>query len=421
MDGQGTNEVIQRRSALSRSYPALGAFAVLVGLSGCASTIALDRALLNYDRGTADSVSKQLLLNIARARHNEPMHFTAISSITATYKFGVNAGLGGALTGERGGLLVPLIGAIAEENPTISITPMQGEEFTGRLLTPFSEQKLTLLLRQNYDVDSLLRLMGAELRIQHSVAGQRDNFKNRPTDTVGYPLFRRVVAHLSAIQDLHALHVEPLHFQHNWTMPAASVTPETFQATYKDFSTTYDQARKVYLVAHRIPGRVLITNYDPATLPNEERVKLHEEAEEAPFNDILVDIRPGYTGGEFPIHGRLRLRSFHEILTFIGRGLDEEREYDVPPDPRTPKIQENPTTTLEIAETRDPQWGDELSVALNGYYYSVQPQSGYQWNRKAFGLLYQLFQMSVSTAAQPGPAITIAKIDALAGVFRSGL
>ena len=116
--------------------------------SGCASTVALDRAVLAYDTTTAESVSKQLLLNIARARQNQPMHFTAISNIAATYRFTLNAGVGGALTGDSGGLLVPLVGANAEENPTISIAPMQGEEFTQRLLTPFQEQKLTLLLRQ---------------------------------------------------------------------------------------------------------------------------------------------------------------------------------------------------------------------------------------------------------------------------------
>ena len=67
----------------------------IVGTVGCASTIALDRAVVAYDTTTAESVSKQLLLNIARARHNQPMHFTAISNIAATYKFTVNAGVGG--------------------------------------------------------------------------------------------------------------------------------------------------------------------------------------------------------------------------------------------------------------------------------------------------------------------------------------
>ena len=409
MNGQEQEEMTRKHCFSRNSGPTLAALTIVMGLSGCASMVSLERAVVTYDTTIADSVSKQLLLNIARARHNEPMHFTAISSIAATYKFGVNAGFGGAGTGDRGSLLVPVFGAVAEENPTISISPMQGEEFTDRLLTPFPEHKLTLLLRQGYDIDSLLRLMAAEIRLQHSVTGKRDSFKNRPTDTVGYPVFRRVVAHLSSVQDAHALYVETLHFQHTWTIAAAAVTPETFQSIYKDFSTTYDAAKNVYRVSRGINSRVMITNYDPASLSNEERVRLHEEAEESASNDFLVDIRPGYTGGEYPIHGRLRLRSFHEILTFIGRGINEEREYDVPADPRTPEIRENPATTLEIVEARGLQPGHDLSVVLNGYNYYIRPESGYQWNRKVFGLLYQLFQMSVSTAAQPGPAITIAK------------
>jgi len=39
----------------------------------------------------------------------------------------------------------------------------------------------------------------------------------------------------------------------------------------------------------------------------------------------------------------------------------------------------------------------------------VRSQQGYAWNKKAFSLLYQLFQMSVSTVVQTGPSITIAK------------
>src|SRR5262249_43292340 len=138
---------------------------------GCASVTSLDHAVIAYDTSTTESVAKQLLLNIARARQNQPIHFTAVSSIAATYKLSVNAGLGPALTGDRGRLIVPVLGGSAEENPTISIAPMQGEEFTQRLLTPFPEHRLTLLLRQGYDVDALLRLMGAEIHLDADASG----------------------------------------------------------------------------------------------------------------------------------------------------------------------------------------------------------------------------------------------------------
>jgi len=68
--------------------------AACVNVGGCAGPIALDRAVIDYDITTTDSVSRQLLLNVARARHSEPMHFTAISSIAATYKFTLNVGVG---------------------------------------------------------------------------------------------------------------------------------------------------------------------------------------------------------------------------------------------------------------------------------------------------------------------------------------
>src|SRR5215475_14384618 len=99
------------------ALPPLTVAMLAVGVAGCAATIALDRAVVAYDTTTTDSVAKQLLLNIARARHNQPVHFTGISSVAATYKFSVNAGFGGELTGNRGGIIIPLFSTGAEENP----------------------------------------------------------------------------------------------------------------------------------------------------------------------------------------------------------------------------------------------------------------------------------------------------------------
>ena len=379
-----------------------------IAQGGCGAIVALDRAVLGYDRTAAASTSKLLLLNVARARHNQPMHFTGVSSIAATYKFGFSAGIGPAITGNQGALLLPMLGGSVEKNPTISIAPMQGDEFTQRLLTPFQEEKLTLLLRQGYDVDALLRLMGAEVRLDTANADQAIAHLNRPSDKEGYQVYRRVIAHLSSIQDRHALFVEPLRFEHSWTVPADKVTPESYLETFKDFLIVEDKQQHTFRISKRISGRIIITNYNPSILPSEEQLRLHQEAEEASSNDILLDIRAGHPGGEFPMHGRIRLRSFHEVLTFIGRGIEEEPEFDVAPDPRTPAISQNPTKTLDIVEASHAP-SSELSVSHCGMHYFLAAERGYQWNRKAFSLLSQLFQMSVSALPQAGPAITISK------------
>lgn len=117
----------------------------------------------------------------------------------------------------------------------------------------------------------------------------------------------------------------------------------------------------------------------------------------------------GYNGGEYSLHGRLRPRSFHEVLNFIGRGINEEPEFDVAPNPSTPPVTENPRHTLEIAETSEVPLGVDLSVASHEFFYSVRDQVGYQCDKKAFSLLYQLFQMSVYAEEKSGPIITISK------------
>lgn len=138
-------------------------------LTGCLSPISLNRAVIAYDDAVVSAESKQLLINIARAQHHQPVHFTRVSNIAATFDFSVNAGATSALTGDSGGILLPLFGGSVSENPTFSIILIEGEEFMRRLLTPFPQGKLMLLLRQHFNIDLLLRMMAQEVRLQHAI------------------------------------------------------------------------------------------------------------------------------------------------------------------------------------------------------------------------------------------------------------
>ena len=95
-------------------------------------------------------------------------------------------------------------------------------------------------------------------------------------------------------------------------------------------------------------GRILITNYDPATLPEMERIRLHETADQRPVNDVSFDIRAGHYGGDWPLHGDFRLRSFNAMLNFLGRSVEEEAEHHVEKDLRTPPVAENPVKTMAL-------------------------------------------------------------------------
>jgi hypothetical protein len=399
---------IEQRSTSPARLILAGIFCSLA-VTGCLSPITLNRAVTAYDQAITDAISKQLLINIARAHQHQPIHFTGVSNIAATFDFRVSAGATPALTGEASRALMPIFGGSMAENPTISIAPIEGEEFTKRLLTPFQETKFLLLLRQRYDIDLLLRLMAQELRITEN--GQDVAYRNTPADRTGYEMFRRVVTHLSSIQDQNQLHAEPLVYNRTWTIPANSVTAEGFQALQKEYHVTYNQKDNSYTLQKQITGPVLITNYDPYTLSPEERARLIDETEEGYLNDVSFDIRPGHVGGEFPLKGDFRLRSFYAILNFLGRSLGEDPEYYVAKDPRTPEVLENPVRTMELVLSDSAPSGADLSIQSQGKYYSVNTTGPLaRWNREAFQMLYLLFQMTVSEVPRVGvPSITIAK------------
>ena len=382
----------------------------LLVLSGCLSPVSLTRAVVAYDDAITEAQSKQLLINIARAQHHQPIHFTGVSNIAATFDFRFTAGATPALTGDASRTILPVIGGSVADNPTISIAPIEGEDFTKRLLTPFRESKLTLLLRQGIDIDLLLRLMSKELRLIEN--GEAIAYRNNPSDKAGYEMFRRVVLHLSAIQDHNSLYVEPLIIERNWTIPADSVTAEGFKSLEQEYGVIYNAEDKTYTLRKQVEGGTLITNYDPGTLSREERTQLQEEEKEhGLLNDVLFDIRPGHYGGDWSLRGNFRLRSFNAMLNFLGQSIAEEPEFHVDKDQRTPEVAENPVKTMDLIMASSTPSGIELVIQSHGKYYAVNttgPQG--RWNREAFKLLSQLFQMTITEVPRAGvPSITIAK------------
>jgi hypothetical protein len=152
---------------------------------------------------------------------------------------------------------------------------------------------------------------------------------------------------------------------------------------------------------------VTITNYDPRTLSDAERQALNALAAASPRNFVLVDVRPGHPGGGFPLLGAFKLRSLNVILDFVASGLGPHAEFDVAPDPRTGAVARNPRRVLAI-EVADAAPADDVpGVAYGGRRYTVADAA---WDREAFTLLYQLFQMTVTDVSRLGvPTITIGK------------
>jgi len=401
---------------LSLVFPVL-CLATILSASGCLSPLATHRAVLEYDRTVSYAEADLLLLNIARARYHRPLHFTAVASVAATFDFRTDAGIRGGIGHAVDPSEYPLgleYGVSVAENPTITIIPITGEEFTKRILQPLNEKTLKALTSQGYELNMLLRVMARGFSIEE--ADGRRFVINRPSEGDAFIEFRRRVLHLAGLDKERRLYIEPILFDDTQTLYVRPPDPrEIIEATEKGYRWQVDAKTGAHTVWRPTVGRLLISNYDSRRLSNEERRQLHLEATQYPESQILIDIRPGYPGSEYPLHGTLILRSINNIIGFIGHNFEEDREFAVAPDPRTQTPVRNPVSTLEVVESATKPDGIEFAVQFEGQWYSLKKYAAGQdtvsnWNQEAFTVLSHLFQMAVTDLSKaPAPAITIQK------------
>ncbi|MDN5942295.1 MAG: hypothetical protein L0H94_10465 [Nitrospira sp.] len=387
-------------------------------LAGCLSPIAMHRAVIEYDRTVHRVESELLLLNIARARHYRPVHFTAVSSVAATFDFRVTAGILGRIS--RGPLsddsLIDLnYGTEVAENPTVTIVPVSGEEFTKRILRPLDESHLNFLARQGFDLSMVLRLLGRGILIDGEEV-PRIVF-NAPSRREEYTEFRRRLLHLAALDFQKTLRIAPIIYEEAFPVSLEKgLTPaEVVAAIDRGYRWSASSNDRPAILVRRVTGRLAITNYDLKRLDNDERKHLNIEIDRLPPDHVFVDIRPEFPGGEYPLKGFILLRSFNSIISFVARGIAEDTGYHVDPDPRTGPVQRNPAHVLEIEESSSPLKDAEFDVEFEGKYYSIRKfpiSEGMvpSWNQEAFAVLAYLFQMTVTDVDNvKTPAIAIAK------------
>lgn len=382
-------------------------FPVALGLAlwGCVGAPALRESVLAYDETTHQLDKEIMLLNIARMSERGNPHFTVTGSIAATFDFTTNAGVGGSIVEGGGNTLNLNWGASASENPTFQIIPVTGEDFTKRLAEPLAESVFATIAFQGTDVEQVARLLSWGIEVQQSDGRFERFILNNPSAPKEYEEFRRFVMHLAWLQRTRHLFLSTLKF--NRILLTGLKSPPSIADLTKGDGLRYRRAADgTYTVSQSVRGRVLISNYDPRTVSDAERQRLDELAEANPADFVMIDIRPGYPGGEFPLFGAFKLRSLIAVLGFVGEGIDSNREFDVTKDARTPGDAASPTSALAIHASASAPTVDVPKTYYKGRYYWVNDT---QWDRTGFFMLNLIFQLTVSKSSNLGIPITISK------------
>jgi len=128
------------------------ALLAVLSSAGCAlvGPAALRGSRSAYNDAIVATNNQQVLSMIVRIRYGEPAKLLAVSSVTASMSIQASAvgEFGVGPVSNYDGNLVPLTAELAyEENPTISYTPVEGEQYMRQLLSPLPLDVTVLLLR----------------------------------------------------------------------------------------------------------------------------------------------------------------------------------------------------------------------------------------------------------------------------------
>jgi len=130
-------------------------------MGGCATRLGpqtIPGARFNYNDKIARSQNDQLLLNLVRLKYRDTLVFLDVGTVIAQYTLAGQVGAAPRINADGTGKteLGLDLGASYSEQPTITYEPLQGAEFTQRLLTPVSPFTLVLLSQSGWSIERLL-------------------------------------------------------------------------------------------------------------------------------------------------------------------------------------------------------------------------------------------------------------------------
>ena len=131
-----------------------------VVLAGCATGIgprAVRSERPDYNQEIVRSGDEQLLLNLVRLRYNDTPLFLELGTVVAQRNIGTALTASGNVTPGAGGESANFgTGITYSESPTVTYTPLSGDEFATRMLTPIPMDSIMLFNQSGWGAERLL-------------------------------------------------------------------------------------------------------------------------------------------------------------------------------------------------------------------------------------------------------------------------
>lgn len=313
----------------------------------------------DYNAAVATSANEQMLMNLVRLRFGEVPTFLAVNSVLTQYIWNAEVGVSAA-GGENMSFPSWTVGGGANaryiERPTVTYSPLSGQEFAAQLLNPVRADTVFSLVSSRWPPEQLLAMTIQRINDVHNVgfADPRNSQADQPRE------FERVIGLIVELAKYDGIEL------------VRSPEPGK-EASYLEFSETRDE-----------PNAALIHELKDALGLDQARSRFRVTRK-------IV--------GRAPDEVTIRMHSLLELMGLLSAGVPEQAQ--------TAEDSTQPDLSGKFLVHRGSERPADALVAVQyaGNWYSVSRTD--DASKRAFGLLNYLFQMQASQNQGAGPLLTV--------------
>ncbi len=127
--------------------------------SGCLSTFgprSIERVHPAYNQAIVNTVDEQMLLNLVRLKYRDSPYFLEVASVTTSLSIETNVGIDAIIPFSNAhNTLEPGFGFKGSTKPTITYTPLRGEDFLKSVLSPISLDAILLMTQSGWSIERI--------------------------------------------------------------------------------------------------------------------------------------------------------------------------------------------------------------------------------------------------------------------------
>lgn len=264
------------------------ALLLCLATASCAPTMgasAVPEVHASYNDALVRAQNAQLLLNLVRMRYRDTPYFVDVTSVTNQQSFAGSLAFGTDLgvAGGASSTLHPGVSGTFAVTPTVVYTPLQGEAFVRRMVTPLSLYTVLSLSTAGWNANRVFRLVVDrvnDVRNAPSAAGPT------PSVTPAYRDFLELAEAIRTLQQAGALEVAPV------KLNDAESCVFVVRSDQHDEKITEATATLQHLLKIAPQGSYTIVPFTGTTEPNQVHLRMRSVLSALYYLSAAVDAPP---------------------------------------------------------------------------------------------------------------------------------